>query len=221
MLSQVAELDTEGRLRKSANPRIMLEALLLRFAHLSNTVDLENLLRGEPAGPRPDEDTQKPSVAPARPQTHSQSQSQTESRSQSQAPPEPEPPTHAADATTAWKDLLSSRSGLPQGLIIFLKVARVSEAQTGTVVLELPKAGYEHLSGDAGARNAIEKGLSEKLGRSVKLEVKTENAEAIPVSDAPRRLTPELVKSEKLARLAKEDPMLGKAVEEWNLELLD
>jgi hypothetical protein len=27
MLSQVAELDTEGRLRKSANPRIMLEAL--------------------------------------------------------------------------------------------------------------------------------------------------------------------------------------------------
>src|SRR5688500_13498245 len=46
MLSQVAELDTEGRLRKSANPRIMLEALLLRFAHMSNTLDLEAVLQG-------------------------------------------------------------------------------------------------------------------------------------------------------------------------------
>ena len=34
MLSQVAEMDTEGRLRKATNPRLLLEALLLRFAHV-------------------------------------------------------------------------------------------------------------------------------------------------------------------------------------------
>jgi DNA polymerase-3 subunit gamma/tau len=50
MLSQVAELDTEGRLRKSANPRIMLEALVLRFAHLSNTLELEAIVSGSPSG---------------------------------------------------------------------------------------------------------------------------------------------------------------------------
>jgi DNA polymerase-3 subunit gamma/tau len=53
MLSMVAELDTEGKFRKSANPRTMLEALLLRWAFLESTVDVETLLRaaggGEPA----------------------------------------------------------------------------------------------------------------------------------------------------------------------------
>ncbi|HEX2167795.1 MAG TPA: DNA polymerase III subunit gamma/tau [Longimicrobiales bacterium] len=45
MLSMVAELDTEGKFRKSANPRTMLEALLLRWAFLESTVDVETLLR--------------------------------------------------------------------------------------------------------------------------------------------------------------------------------
>ena len=45
MLSMVAELDTEGRFRKSANPRTMLEALLLRWAFLERTVEVETLLR--------------------------------------------------------------------------------------------------------------------------------------------------------------------------------
>jgi DNA polymerase III subunit gamma/tau len=45
MLSMVAELDTEGKFRKSANPRTMLEALLLRWAFLESTVDIETLLR--------------------------------------------------------------------------------------------------------------------------------------------------------------------------------
>ncbi|HSJ31059.1 MAG TPA: DNA polymerase III subunit gamma/tau [Longimicrobiales bacterium] len=45
MLSMVAELDTEGKFRKSANPRTMLEALLLRWAFLESTVDVETLIR--------------------------------------------------------------------------------------------------------------------------------------------------------------------------------
>ena len=45
MLAMVAELDTEGKFRKSANPRTMLEALLLRWAFLESTVDVEMLLR--------------------------------------------------------------------------------------------------------------------------------------------------------------------------------
>ena len=54
MLAQTAELDADGRFRKSSNPRILLEALLLRFAHLPRTVEIETLLRaagGEPADP--------------------------------------------------------------------------------------------------------------------------------------------------------------------------
>src|SRR5207237_3540002 len=45
MLAQVAEMDTEGRLRKTGNSRILLEALLLRFAYLDRTIEIEELLK--------------------------------------------------------------------------------------------------------------------------------------------------------------------------------
>jgi DNA polymerase III subunit gamma/tau len=72
MLSMVAELDTEGRFRKSTNPRTMLEALLLRWAFLDSTVEVETLLRAAggdapaPLGdgaakPRPPSDQPRPS----------------------------------------------------------------------------------------------------------------------------------------------------------------
>jgi DNA polymerase III subunit gamma/tau len=63
MLSMVAELDTEGKFRKSANPRTMLEALLLRWAFLESTVDVEQLLRaagGESPPPLADRAAEPP-----------------------------------------------------------------------------------------------------------------------------------------------------------------
>jgi DNA polymerase III subunit gamma/tau len=44
MLSQVAELDADGRFRKSGEQRILIELLLLRFAFLESTVRLEDVL---------------------------------------------------------------------------------------------------------------------------------------------------------------------------------
>ena len=44
MLSQVAELDADGRFRKSGEQRILIELLLLRFAYLERTVTLEEVL---------------------------------------------------------------------------------------------------------------------------------------------------------------------------------
>jgi DNA polymerase III subunit gamma/tau len=50
MLGMVAELDADSRFRKSTSPRTLLEALLLRFAFLDRTVDLERLLRAAGGG---------------------------------------------------------------------------------------------------------------------------------------------------------------------------
>ncbi|MGI9188959.1 MAG: DNA polymerase III subunit gamma/tau, partial [Longimicrobiaceae bacterium] len=44
MLAQVAELDAEGRLRKSGDPRTLIELLLLRFSYLERTVSIEEVL---------------------------------------------------------------------------------------------------------------------------------------------------------------------------------
>ncbi|HWK89196.1 MAG TPA: DNA polymerase III subunit gamma/tau, partial [Longimicrobium sp.] len=57
MLAQVAELDADGRFRKSGEQRILIELLLLRFAYLESTVSLEDVLAavggGRPGGGAP------------------------------------------------------------------------------------------------------------------------------------------------------------------------
>ena len=215
MLSQVAELDTEGRLRKSTNPRIMLEALLLRFAHLSNTLELEEILRGTQSA-RPAAQHER-AAAPAR-----------EPR---QAPArEPAPTPHESPALEAgpasieqlWREIVDSRTGLPPGLAPFLKAATVSEPEPGVVALDLPPGpGLERLNAEPTARVAIENALSQRAGRKIRLKVRGESDVAKKADEPPRRLTPELVKSEKLARLAREEPLLKQAVDEWKLELID
>jgi DNA polymerase-3 subunit gamma/tau len=55
MLAQVAELDADGRFRKSGEQRILIELLLLRFAYLESTVSIEDVMAalggGSPGGP--------------------------------------------------------------------------------------------------------------------------------------------------------------------------
>ncbi len=57
MLAMAAELETGGSLRRSSQPRVLLELLLLRFSYLDRTVELEEVIRalggaegGPPAG---------------------------------------------------------------------------------------------------------------------------------------------------------------------------
>ena len=114
-------------------------------------------------------------------------------------------------------------------MAIFLKVAAISEPERGQAVLEVPKGpALEKFSTDPNARATVERALTSKLGRAGSLEVRAEGSPASAggaatqsAPSAPRRFTPEQVKTDKLARMARVEPVLGKAVEEWNLELLD
>jgi hypothetical protein len=90
-----------------------------------------------------------------------------------------------------------------------------------TVVLELPPGpGLERLMAEVGAQRALQAAFAEELGVEVRLDVRARGGET-DSSAAPRRLTPEGVRSDQLARLTLADPLLGKAVERWDLELMD
>src|SRR5690606_5573460 len=53
MLSLSSELESTGSLRRSGNPRLVLEMLLLRLSYLDRTVELEELIRGLGGAPAP------------------------------------------------------------------------------------------------------------------------------------------------------------------------
>ena len=223
MLAQVAEMDTEGRLRKATNPRLLLEALLLRFAHLDRTIELEALMRSaagnEPAGggSRP-----APSVRAnpmAEPPKRSNAPIARTETAVSTAPL----PARATSVQQALQAALQARTTqIPNGLAIFLRAARVTESEPGHVIVELPAGpGLERLRAEPAAQRALESAISEQLGRSIALEPRTAPAAGASAAEPAQRLTVERVRAEQLNRLTATEPTLKKAAEEWNLELME
>jgi len=236
MLTQVAEMDTEGRLRKAANPRLLLEALLLRFAHMERTVELEALFRAAggafagdapPAAPRaparPAAATQTP---PPTPRPNAAAPSQPGRSAASNAPPpvaETRAPRAAAGGLAAARHALQAIAQpgvVPGGLGIFLKAAEIVSADDDRLVIVMPPGpGLERLTAEPVSREAVRSALAAQLGRAITLEVRASTGGAAP--EPPQRLTPEKVKTDQLSRLSANEPGLKRAVEEWKLELMD
>ena len=237
MLALVAELDTEGRFRKSANPRTMLEALLLRFAYLDRTIAIEELLGALPGGaPAPGDGGQaraaRARTPPARPVATAE-----ESRSAAASParssgrdrvdgadrrPAPLGAASGQGPGDALRSVLQHRRGLPHGLSILLASASLEEEGADTFGLRLPPGpGLERLSGDPTAKQALEAALGAELGRAIHLEVRSSAADARGDHRASERLTPERVRSEQLSRMTASEPLLDRAVRELDLELME
>ncbi len=60
MLGMAVELESGGSLRRSAQPRVLLELLLLRFSYLDRTVEVRELLGALGGVPRPEAEAQVP-----------------------------------------------------------------------------------------------------------------------------------------------------------------
>jgi DNA polymerase III subunit gamma/tau len=261
MLSQVAELDVEGRFRKSGQPRVLLETMLLRFAFLDRTIALEDLIGrvGGGAGPDPGPraagpagsdrsddrgSTGRPATVPTRPDPSapprrggavasggaeaagSADVGPVATAAAVASSPESAPGGESSeDVEGAFRRVLDRKGILPAGLVPFLRAAAVSEPDVGRVLVALPAGpGLERLAADATIRRSLESAIQEALGRELHVEIRDAGgleggAEA--AERAPQRLTPERVRAERLARLAREEPALGRVVEEWDLELID
>ncbi len=233
MLGQTAELDADGRFRKSTNPRVLLEALLLRFAHLPRTVEIEALIRAAGGGDieapeaprltrvdRPPAPTESGAAAggPARPVDAPSSAAEAAPG----ADPDPGGQTSATatalPVAEALREVAGGNAGLPNGLGLFLRTARAEETEPGRVRLEMPPGtGLETLETDPRARRALEVALAEHIGHQIELEVRSVEATQEP----PARLTSRKVRDDEVKRLAEEEPALDHAVKEWDLEMLD
>jgi len=91
MLSQVAELDADGRFRKSGQQQILIELLLLRFAFLDSTVSIEEVLQalGSGAAPPPPNPRPRPKPRGAVPASGEGERSEPQTRSRPPAAAEP------------------------------------------------------------------------------------------------------------------------------------
>jgi DNA polymerase III subunit gamma/tau len=265
MLSQVAELDADGRFRKSGEQRILIELLLLRFAFLESTVSLEEVLSalggggaesggsgagggpegnapggrpaaearsGRPAAagaapaPRPAPPPPPPDDVPPPPEPDEapHAAEQRAASAPAEAPPTEAPapaadgPLDPAEARKAWKAAIEDGEGVPRGMGMLMKLARVTVTAPRELGVEVPPVVLEQFA-DAVARRPLEKALARRLRVPVTLAFVAGEA---PAQEAgARRITAESARRDRLQRLAEGEPVLAAAVQAWDLELLD
>lgn len=237
MLAAAAELEAQGSLRRSPNPRVLIEMLLLRLSYLDRTVALEELIHalggappseggaaGGSSGGSRASTTVAASPPPAEVASVSASQATPVNRVIEEAPatavlseiPEDDivPSTRVEEAWTRWLD---SGNHVPRGLSAFLRSATVRELDDGAVEITLLPGPASERIGEATVRATISRGLSPYLGRPVTLAAPSSDS---PV-EGPARVTEDEVREDTLKALYRQEPRLEKAVQELDLELMD
>lgn len=242
MLGMAAELETTGSLRRTSQPRILLELLLLQFSWLDRTVSVEELVRalgGE--GPLPEPASSQPPTSSGpvrsgttptgggRPATPKPSASSAETSGPAAATPTGSPSTSAEPGRSspestrelapaeAWKAVLQAGKGIPPGLTPFLLAARV-EVQDAQVALHVPPGpGEEKLQGRE-VRDALLAELRRHGSTDLDLRIEVTG----PAGDSDdERISRSEVRRGQLEDLLGQEPGLKPAVEELDLEIAD
>jgi DNA polymerase-3 subunit gamma/tau len=228
MLGAIAEI--EPYYRKSSQQQLLLETLLVRFALLDRTVELEDLLRGIGEGGGARETASPPTKRAPEPPRPTMRRAEPPPMAgplaDAPAPAAKPTPRVALDLNVLcerWGEVVdrvrsTGRPMLVSALEHALPVA-VSAQGTITVQLEQPNEIFE---------KAIETGAAEVLAGvagtfegATRLVVRRVEQAAPAVTDAPKRLTEDQARRERAQLLRKKDPALDAAIEELDLELLE
>ena len=217
MLKLVA--DQEGNVRRSANPRLVVETTLLRWAMMDRTVDLERVLAqagGAPAGPaRP---------VPPRPSSSPVTSAPVVPPPAASAPsvaPVSRAPFTLEGLRSIWGELLDAASAEKKMLGLALGATRPVLAESPKIVLELTEENPMHAEALERMRASVVGLLETRLGGSVTLEVRPPAGAAGGAPPKPRRMTEAGNRAERLKQLREKDPALDAAAAELDLEIVD
>ena len=212
MLGLLGQVETS--IRRSANPRLVVETLLLRWALMDRTVDLEAVLNGAPAA-RPLAPAPAPRPAPRAPASVTVPPVKP-------APAGPLPglltgPLTLEAVTGAWAGIVArarDKSPLLATVIEHLKPVGL----TGNRLAVTPDDDATHMAEGAQRQlGAIEDAISSALGQ--RLAVSVGGPGATP--GKPKRLSEKDLKAEKLREFRAKDATLDAAAEALDLEIVD
>ncbi len=233
MLSGLADLDTDGRFRKSEQQRILIEVLLLKFAMLDRTVELEELIGAAEAAGDPAQQSGRRGRDPgseggkgggratrAAPATRRPKREASTMRA-ADGPSSGRSESAAADPLeslrSAWLEMIAEGKALRPGQGIALRAARVVGLDADGVLRVSAAAGTPgaEVLEDKVARRRLEEELSRRLGRPIKI------AGSLQSDPLPPRVNQERAREQRLARLVGENQDLQRLVDKLDLELIE
>lgn len=203
--------ETEAAVRRSANPKLAVETLLLRWTLMDRTVDLERVLAGgEPPTPAPravapaPKAARRPTAAPNPPLAP--------------AAPLASVPFTEDGVRRAWPGVVEAARLESRFLGEALVACRIGAVAPPTVELEIdPGQGVLMGAVERGQRT-LESLLAARVGAPVALIVRAGPTES---TARPRRLSEAAMRADRLKDLRGVDPALDAAVDELDLEIVD
>jgi len=220
--------DQEIAIRRSANPRLMVETLLLRWALMDRVVDLETALDSMRQGGGP-----APAAAPPR----SPASRPSASAAAAPAPSRPAPPTLQDSAPAAsespipftlpalqenWSRIVADTRLESPFLGEALSTVRPLDVSPPNLALEFPEPNPVASEKLTRQRDQVEAILSRRVGAPVRIALTAGTpapTEAVP--PRARRMSDAGAKAERLNTLRKKDAALDAAAEELDLEIVD
>ncbi len=234
MLRLLAE--TEGSLRRTANPRLAVETLLLRWVLLDRMVDLSAVLAGAPVPAQPAAPAaprRQDATSPASPSRQVASALRQSGEVPAAAPIPPSDPRGdvatrrraieftLAGLRSAWPDLVALAREQSRFLGEAVGAARPVTVEPPAIVLEMADDNPMHHEAMTRQRDVVERLLSQALGAAVQLTVRTGGAGAETPAPKVRRLNEAEARSERLKMLRGRDPALEAAADTLDLEVLE
>jgi DNA polymerase-3 subunit gamma/tau len=226
LLAVLSEL--EPQLRSSGNARLAVELLLLRWAMMSRTVELQAVIRA--LGKEP---VEEPVERPGKGENPGKSSPAPVLRDAAPVPPSPAVPRAVSPAVPPEKGALTldrlrglwprivddARTKSPM-LGALLQVTEVAGVDAGAVTIRLLDTNAVHAEGLERQRDALAQLVGRYLTKPVR--IKLEGAGSGERSTPrPGRLTEEGARAERLKTLRAQDPSLNAAVDALDLELLE
>jgi DNA polymerase-3 subunit gamma/tau len=234
MLKLLAE--SEASLRRSGNPRLGVETLLLRWAMMDRTVDLQAVLAGGKTGGReggnmaPGPDSPRGATRGAEPRS-----ARPPVRPSAEVPlvrPTAEPPSAGPPVrpsaeftleglTRAWPDLAQAAREQSRFLGEALAAARPVSVEGSEARLSIPDSNPIHLEALGRQRDAVERLLTDATGQPVRIVLAEAGEQGASATPRTRRLTEAEARAERLKVLKARDPALEIAAESLDLEVLE
>jgi DNA polymerase-3 subunit gamma/tau len=219
--------DNEMGIRRSVNPRLSVETLLLRWTLLDRIVDLEQVLAGGKAagqggGNKPS--LQVPQQAPGAPAAAPAAESvRTPALSAPAAPPAPPPrgPASIEAIRAAWPAMIAAVRA--QSRFLGEALASTQPVSLDPPWLSVVMAEPNPLFADSLQEQAgkVEEVLSRSLGQQVRLRVTAAEAAAATPPVRARRMSESSLKAERLREFRSKDPALDTAADALDLEIVD
>ncbi len=224
--------ESEAMVRRSANPRLAVETLLLRWTLMDRTVDLEAVLAGTASSPRGADPVARPAVS-SPPRVEASGALAAPRRSVEA--PKPPAAAHAPAAARApvkaeftldgllraWPDLVVAAREQSRFLGEALAAAQPTAVDAPTLSVIVPDGNPMHLEALGRQREAVERLLSQAVGAPVTLSVVEARGAAGAPAPRTRRLSEAESRAERLKVLKGRDPALEAAAETLDLEVLE